>query len=191
MTLAWASSICCCSITCHFELGRHKSKLFSTFSTNGNVPNNTSSFYLHLLQGALKNYLIFSLTLHIIFSHCRSFLMVFTPNIEQNFNFRWTQFYCSVKTVKHTNKKDKLWMCFNLVLSKICVFFNKLDRPGPDRLDTYQHYFNPDFIYKLEAQHNCAKLIGRATKATQYVQRYLNKKLKPWPKTTTASKVTP
>ena len=58
-----ASSICCCSITCHFELGRHKSKLFSTFSTNGNVPNNTSSFYLHLLKVALKNYLICSLTL--------------------------------------------------------------------------------------------------------------------------------
>jgi hypothetical protein len=66
-------------------------------------------------------------------------------------------------------------MCFNLVLSKICVFFNKLDRPGPDRLDTYQHYFNPGFIYKLEAQHNCAKLIGRATKATQCGQRYLDK----------------
>ena len=81
MTLAWASSICCCSITCHFELGRHKSKLFSTFSTNGNVPNNTSSFYLHLLQGALKNYLIFSLTLHIIFSHCRSFSWWFLPQI--------------------------------------------------------------------------------------------------------------
>ena len=80
MTLTWASSICCCSITCHFELGRHKSKLFSTFSTNGNVPNNTSSFYLHLLKGALKNYIhIFSLTLHIIFSQCRSFLMDFTP----------------------------------------------------------------------------------------------------------------
>ena len=67
MTLAWASSICCCSITCHFELGRHKSKLFSTFSTNGNVPNNTSSFYLHLLKVALKKYLICSLTLNIIF----------------------------------------------------------------------------------------------------------------------------
>ena len=83
-----ASSICCCSIICHFELGRHKSKLFSTFSTNGNVPNNTSSFYLYLLKGALKNYLICSLTLHIMFFNCRSFLTVFTLNIDQNFNSR-------------------------------------------------------------------------------------------------------
>ena len=108
MTLTWASSICCCSITCHFELGRHKSKLFSTFSTNGNVPNNTSSFYLHLLKGALKNYLICSLTLHIIFSHCRSFLMVFTPNIDPNFNPRLTQVYCSVKIWNWVNTKRKI-----------------------------------------------------------------------------------
>ena len=83
-----ASSICCCSITCHFELGRHKSKLFSTFSTNGNVPNNTSSFYLHLLKGDIEKlpYLFFNFTY--FFFNCRSFLMVFTLNIDQNFNSR-------------------------------------------------------------------------------------------------------
>ena len=111
MTFAWASSICCCSITSHFELGRHKSKLFSTFSTNGNVPNNTSSFYLHLLKGDIEKlpYLFFNFTY--FFFNCRSFLMVFTLNIDQNFNSRWTQVYCSVKIWNwvNTNKKNKFW----------------------------------------------------------------------------------